>query len=145
MAAAEVPSWPAMICPILRYRDARAALRFLADAFGGTVRFVVPESGDFVRHAQVQVGSGVVMVGTVRPGERLASPGSSGSATHALYVSISDVDAHHSNAVAHGASIRQAPYTNDLGFREYSVADVEGYLWVFGSYRPEAELPRASP
>ena len=56
---------------MLRYTDARAALQWLKDAFGFVLVFSVPESGPYVRQAQLQLGSGIVMLGSVRPDEGL--------------------------------------------------------------------------
>jgi uncharacterized glyoxalase superfamily protein PhnB len=41
------------IFPILRYHDARAAIRALCAAFGFVEVFSVPEAGPFVRHAEI--------------------------------------------------------------------------------------------
>jgi uncharacterized glyoxalase superfamily protein PhnB len=56
------------IFPILRYDDARAAIRFLCTAFGFAEVFSVPETGPIVRHAQLRLGTNIIMAGSVRPG-----------------------------------------------------------------------------
>lgn len=68
------------IFPILRYDDARGAIRALCEHFGFVELFSVPESGPFVRHAQLRLGTNVVMLGSVRPDDGLASPRTLGSA-----------------------------------------------------------------
>ena len=62
------------IFPILRYSNARAAIRWLCEAFGFVVVFCTPESGEFVRHAQLKLGKNLIMVGSVRPDDGIASP-----------------------------------------------------------------------
>ena len=126
------------IFPILRYHDARGAIRSLCAAFGFVEVFSVPESGPFVRHAQLSLGTNVVMLGSVRPGERLDSPGTSGVATQALGVYVEDVDAHFERARAAGAEITSPPRDTDFGSREYHVRDLEGHPWTFGTYLPGA-------
>ena len=69
------------IFPILRYNDARGAIRWLCAAFGFIELFAVPESGQFVRHAQLKLGTNVIILGSVRPDERMASPQVLGAAT----------------------------------------------------------------
>ncbi len=56
------------IFPILRYNDARGAIRSLCATSGFVELFAVPESGQIDRHAQ-QFGRHVIMLGFVRPFE----------------------------------------------------------------------------
>jgi len=124
------------IFPILRYDDARAAIRWLCDAFGFTVRFTVPESGDFVRHAQLSLGTNIIMLGSVRDDE-IRSPKSLGASTQAICVYVQDVDAHYAKARAAGATIAAPPKDTGFGSREYHARDPEGHPWTFGNYRPD--------
>ena len=127
------------IFPILRYNDARAAIRFLCAAFGLVELFSVPESGPGVRHAQLKLGTNVVMLGSVRLDEGMASPQALGAATQALYVYVEDVGAHYERARSAGAQIVSPPRDTDFGSREYHARDVEGHLWTFGTFLPAAD------
>jgi len=127
------------IFPILRYNDARGAIRSLCATFGFAELFSVPESGPSVRHAQLKLGTNVVMLGSVRPDEGMASPQAVGAATQALYVYVEDLDAHYERARAAGAQIVSPPEGTDFGSREYHVRDVEGHLWAFGTFLPAAQ------
>ena len=62
------------IFPILRYEDARAAIDWLCRTFGFDELFSVPDSGETVRHAQLRLGTNVIMLGSVRPEESMSSP-----------------------------------------------------------------------
>lgn len=126
------------IFPILRYNDARLAIQSLCAMFGFIELFSVPESGSSVRHAQLRLGTNVVMLGSVRPDEGMASPRSLGVATQALYVYVEELDAHYERARAAGAQIVSLPKDTDFGSREYHVRDVEGHLWTFGTFLPTA-------
>jgi uncharacterized glyoxalase superfamily protein PhnB len=126
------------IFPILRYNDARVAIKSLCATFGFIELFSVPESGSSVRHAQLRLGTNVIMLGSVRPDDGMASPEALGVATQALYVYVEDVDAHYQRARAAGAQIVSMPEDTDFGSREYHVRDVEGHLWAFGTFRPNA-------
>jgi uncharacterized glyoxalase superfamily protein PhnB len=127
------------IFPILRYNDARAAIQWLCTAFGFAEIFSVPESGPYVRHAQLKLGKNLVMVGSVRPDDGIASPRALGSATQMLAVYVDDPDAHFERARAAGANIVYPPTDTDFGSREYHVVDLEGHPWTFGTYRPSAD------
>ena len=126
------------IFPLLRYVDVRGAIRFLCSAFGFVELFSVPPSGDVVRHAQLRLGKSLVMLGSVRTGDGMASPKTAGVATQALCVYVEDVDAHFARAKAAGATITSPPTDTDFGAREYHVRDPEGHPWTFSSYRPDA-------
>jgi uncharacterized glyoxalase superfamily protein PhnB len=126
------------IFPILRYHDARAAIRWLCTAFGFHEVFSVPESGPVVRHAQLQLGTNVIMLGSVRPNDGMTTPREAGSATQALAVYVEDVTEHYERAVAAGAEVAQLPMKTDFGSIEYSTRDPEGHLWTFSNYLPDA-------
>ncbi len=124
------------IFPILRYEDARGAIPWLCEAFGFTECFSVPESGPLVRHAQLRLGTNVVMLGSVRPEDGLLSPRSLGAATQALCVQVEDLDAHFERARRAGAEILASPEDTDFGAREYHARDPDGHPWTFTTYRP---------
>ncbi|MFI5119391.1 MAG: VOC family protein [Thermoanaerobaculia bacterium] len=127
------------IFPILRYTDARAAIQWLCATFGFVELFSVPESGPFVRHAQLRLGTNVVMLGSVRPDERMESPQKLGAATQALCVFVDDLDAHFERARSAGTEITSPPKATDFGSREYHARDLEGHPWTFGTYLPDVD------
>lgn len=125
------------IFPILRYNDARGAIRSLCTMFGFVEVFSVPDTGQIVRHAQLRLGSNIIMLGSVRPEEKMATPQELGAATQALSVYVEDVDVHFQRARSAGAEIVSLPTDTDFGSREYHARDTEGHPWTFGSYLPE--------
>ena len=125
------------IFPILRYNDARGAIRWLCAAFGFVEVFSVPESGPIVRHAQLKFGTNIIMLGSVRPDDGMTSPQTLGAATQALCLYVPDLDAHFERARSAGAEITSPPKATDFGSREYHARDVEGHLWTFGTYLPQ--------
>jgi uncharacterized glyoxalase superfamily protein PhnB len=124
------------IFPILRYKNARRAIQSLCAMFGFVEVFSVPDSGQTVRHAQLKLGSNIIMLGSIRPGEQMTSPQELGAATQALSVYVDDVDRHFERAQSAGAEITSPPADTDFGSREYHVRDQEGHPWTFSSYRP---------
>jgi uncharacterized glyoxalase superfamily protein PhnB len=127
------------IFPILRYNDARAAIRWLCSVLGFRVLFTVPETGDFVRHAQLNLGTNLIMLGSSRD-DSLQSPQANGVATQAIYVYVADVDEHFETARLAGAEITMPLHETDFGAREYHLRDLEGHPWTFGSYLPNADV-----
>jgi uncharacterized glyoxalase superfamily protein PhnB len=102
-------------------------------------RCCIPDDGPFVRHAQLQLGENIIMLGSVRPDDGITSPQASGAATQMLAVYVKDPDAHYDRANAAGAKILCPPKDTDFGSREYHVLDLEGHPWTFGTYRPAVD------
>ena len=127
------------IFPALRYRDADAALDFLERAFGADEKAVHRGEDGAVAHAELRLGAGIVMLGQYSEdgflGGETPRPLSS---TVSLYVVIPDPDGHHDTARAAGATVVRELQDTDYGSREYSVRDLEGNLWSFGTYDPYA-------
>lgn len=122
-----------MIWPCINYGNAPAAIEFLEAAFG----FVVNcdhRKGEHVAHAELFFPEGGgVMVGSSGDGtpfERLPT-GSSG-----LYCATDDPAELYRRAREAGARVVRElkPEAPERGF---IVADPEGNLWSFGSYRGE--------
>jgi uncharacterized glyoxalase superfamily protein PhnB len=117
------------IYPTLRYDDARAAIRFLTDAFGFQTDAVHEDKGQ-ISHALLGWGSGLIMLSSRQPHD----PFDMGRCC--LYVAVDDPDAHHARAKAAGAEIMMELTDQDYGSREYAARDPEGNVWCFGTYRP---------
>ena len=124
------------IFPILRYRDARYAIQWLCTAFGFVEVFSVPPAGSSIRHAQLRLGTNIIMLGSVRSAEAMNTPIALHGATQALSVYVENVDAHFQRATGAGASITKPPHDTDFGSREYYATDPEGHPWIFSSYLP---------
>jgi len=120
------------LIPGLVYHDARAAIEWLGKAFGYERWFVV-EDGDEVIHAELRLGAGILIIDPAAPD---AAPPTEGDRPSHIYTVVDDVDLHAARAVAAGAGIVDAPAAQPYGGRTYSCADLEGYVWGFGSYDP---------
>lgn len=130
---------PSDIHPCLWYEDAPAAIAWLCDAFGFVPRLVVPGPDGMVMHAELSLGTGVIMVSSVQKQQDRVTPRQlDGRATQALSVHVDDPDAHCASALRAGARLLAPLRDEDYGGRGYSVADPEGHVWYFGNYRPGA-------
>ena len=127
------------IWPTFVYDDAPAAIDFLQAAFGFTVSLVVPNDDDasVIEHAQLRwpEGGGVMLGSAGRPDNPFAAR-PTGSAS--VYVVTSDPDGVHARALAAGAEVFQPLNDEDYGSRGFSVTDLEGNVWSFGTYGGEA-------
>jgi uncharacterized glyoxalase superfamily protein PhnB len=118
--------------PILRYRDARAAIAWLADAFGLTEKQICPGEDGTIAHAELHSGEGLIMLSTDRDDDSWGRHAGQGW----VYVAVKDPDALHERAVAAGAEITYPLQDTDYGSRDFSANDLEGNRWSFGTYAP---------
>lgn len=124
------------VYPVLRYRDARAAIAFLRDAFGLARHSLFEGPDGTVVHAQLTWGTGLIMLA-----ERGAEPSPYDTERVVLYLAVDDPDAHHDRAVAAGAEIIMELTDQPYGSRGYSAKDPEGNVWSFGTYQPGPSDP----
>jgi uncharacterized glyoxalase superfamily protein PhnB len=125
--------------PALRYADARAAIAWLAQAFGFEEDVCYAADDGSVAHAQLRFGGGLVMLGSARDDDYpVKPPAERGGLTGGIYVAVpaAEIDPHYERAKAADARIHREIQGTDYGSREYSAYDPEGYLWSFGTYRP---------
>jgi uncharacterized glyoxalase superfamily protein PhnB len=127
------------IFPAVRYRDANTAVDFLKRAFGAEEKAIHRGEDGTIHHAELRLGVGIVMIGQYSENGFLGGePPRPRSSTVSLYVVVKDPDRHHETARAAGASVVRDLEDMDYGSREYSVRDLEGNLWSFGTYDPYA-------
>jgi uncharacterized glyoxalase superfamily protein PhnB len=132
----------ATIIPVLRYRDAPAAIEWLYKAFGFERHLVVLNDDGSVAHAQLSFGNGMIMLASIaKPetefGRLMKQPDELGGAqTQTSYVVVADVGSVYATAMAAGARIATEIRDEDYGGRGFSCLDLEGHLWSFGSYDP---------
>jgi len=123
------------VWPTLVYRDAPAALRFLADAFGFRETACYTRDGDpaIVEHAEMRwPAGGGVMVGTA--GKDASPFGRRTPGSTSVYLVTDDPDGLYARATAAGAEVIRELNDTDYGSRDFSVRDPEGNIWSFGTY-----------
>jgi len=126
------------IFPALRYRDANAAIEWLKEAFGFEENAVHRGNDGRVHHAELRLGTGIVMVGEQREGGWMGGNADARASTASIYAVVDDPDAHCERARSAGAEVVRELTDMDYGSREYSARDLEGNLWSFGTYDPYA-------
>jgi uncharacterized glyoxalase superfamily protein PhnB len=125
--------------PFLRYKDAKAAIAFLERAFGFETMMAIEGEDGAIHHAQMRLGNGIIMLATrTGDGLEMKSAEDAGGPTMGVYWIVGDADAHYERAKSAGGRVLQKPQDEDYGGRDYTVLDLEGNLWSFGTYRPES-------
>ena len=122
------------ITPYLYYNDVGSALEWLEKTFGLKKRFELPAPDGKIMHAEMALGSGVVMMGQACEEQGGRSPAELPAVSQSLYVYVDDVDAHHAHAKAAGAPDIGEPVDMFWGDRLYDVKDLEGHRWAFAQH-----------
>ncbi len=123
----------------LRYRDPKAAIDWLEQAFNFQPHFVAEEAGQVV-HAQLKLGDDMIMLGPDHADDKygMHSPLALNGTNQCVYVAIDgNLDEAAYRAQRAGATIVTAPYDTPYGSREFTCKDLEGHVWSFGTYAGE--------
>jgi uncharacterized glyoxalase superfamily protein PhnB len=128
---------PTAITPVLRYRDAGTAARWLCEAFGFQEHDRAQELDGHVRYVSLRLGDSIVLLRPVANSvldELMGQPEAIGGAnTQTCYLTVPDVNTHCARAEGAGAKVELKPHDDGLGGLFYACRDLEGHLWSFGT------------
>jgi uncharacterized glyoxalase superfamily protein PhnB/uncharacterized protein YndB with AHSA1/START domain len=119
------------VTPYLVVRDAAAEIAFLSGAFGARETLCHRGERGEVRHAELQIGDSLVMLGQ--------AGGASEPRGASIHLWVEDVDGTYDRAVAAGATSESAPEDKPYGHRMAGVVDPNGVTWWIAS--PLAAVP----
>ncbi|MBK9083503.1 MAG: VOC family protein [Rhizobiales bacterium] len=117
------------VIPTFRYRDAPRMIDWLCETLGFHRQAVYEDGAGGVAHAQLTLGDGMIMLGSLRDdafGVFDSSP----------YVVVPDADAVYARVKASGVEIIQTIKDEDYGGRGFGFRDPEGNHWFVGTYDP---------
>jgi uncharacterized glyoxalase superfamily protein PhnB len=132
--------WPRFSSSVF-YQDAAAAIDWLCEAFGFSVRLKIEGDNGRIEHSELTYGEGLIMVGQETPNSErrwkssMRSPKSlQGATTQSIMFFVDDAEQHCAHALKHGAKIVEELTTHDYGEafwsdRSYGALDPEGHLW----------------
>lgn len=126
----------------MHYRNAQDAIEWLCRVFGFTKHAVYAGPGNTVMHAELTLGGGMIMLGSVNekaPARHMKVPSELGGAqTRDVSLIVPDADEVYARAKAAGAKIVEEIEDKPYGGRAFACFDPEGYLWHIGTYDPWA-------
>lgn len=126
------------VWPILTFRDARTAMKFLTDAFGfeKTAAYARDDDPNIIEHGEMRwpLGGGI-MFGSA--GKDDSPFGQREPGNDSVYVVCDDPDGLFKRATNAGATVVYGLKDEDYGSRGFTVTDLEGNLWSFGTYAGE--------
>lgn len=116
---------------------------WLERAFGFSKQAVYMAGDTTVAHAQMTFGNGMIMLGSVDNGSKIANlmvqPDEvGGRQTQSACLIVSDCAAIYATAKAAGAEMVLDLAEMDYGGKAFTCRDPEGYLWSIGEYDPWA-------
>jgi uncharacterized glyoxalase superfamily protein PhnB len=131
----KIPEGYQTLTPMFIFKDARHAIDFYKKAFGAEERYVMPgPDGKGVMHAELRIGSSILMMGEENPQYPCKSAESMGGSPVSFYVYVNNVDDAFELAVKAGAEVQMPVSDMFWGDRMGTVRDPFGYAWSLATH-----------
>jgi PhnB protein len=121
------------IVPYLCVRGAAAAITFYGKVFGATERMRMAEPDGRIGHAEIQIGSAVIMLSDEFPDLGVRAPRTVGGTPVTLNLYVEDVDTVFAWAIAAGATVVRPLKNQFHGDRTGTFEDPFGHRWSVAS------------
>lgn len=123
--------WRPALTPAVFYRDPKAALKWLAEAFDFEVFMLIEDKDGHLVHSEMRFDDAAVMIGNEWSADHQSPASVGGRNTQTVSIQIrSDIDVHCARARKLGAEIIAEPETQFYGDRTYRCRDPEGHIWT---------------
>jgi PhnB protein len=132
-----IPEGYHTVTPYLVVRDGARAIEFYKKAFGAQELFRMPGPDGKIAHAELQIGSSRIMLGTESPQTGAKSPETLKGTPVGIFLYLEDVDAAYKRAIEAGAKEQQAPQDMFWGDRYGKVADPFGHEWQLATHKED--------
>jgi PhnB protein len=130
-----IPAGYPRVTPYLCCRDAGAAIDFYKQVLGAVERMRMPgDTPDSVGHAELEIGTGLVMLADEFPDHGFLSPKAVGGTPVTIHVYVDDVDAVFAKALAAGATATREVENQFYGDRSGQFEDPFGHRWNVASH-----------
>ena len=128
-----IPKGYTTVTPSLVFKDGSKAIDYYKKAFGATERSRALGPDGKIMHAEIQIGSSIVMLSDELMGQR--SPESIGGSPVSFYLYFDDADAAYKKAIAAGGAKEIMPVSEMFwGDRMGALKDPFGYTWNVASH-----------
>jgi PhnB protein len=121
------------VTPYLICKNAEAAIDFYKKAFGAEELFRIGQPG-LVGHAELKIGSAIIMMADEHPETGIVSPESLGGTPVHLMIYVEDVDAFTTRAVSLGLQVLRPVADQFYGDRSGQFKDPFGHVWAFATH-----------
>jgi len=130
-----IPEGYTTVTPSITVNDAPKAIEFYKKAFGATERGRFEGPDGKIMHAEVQIGTAIVMLQDEVMG--LRAPQGLGGSPVAFYVYVEDCDGAFKKAIAAGAKELHPVTDMFWGDRTGQVEDPFGYKWTVATHKKD--------
>jgi PhnB protein len=134
MAVNPIPQDYPRVIPYLSVDGADEAIKFYGTVFGAKERMRMNGPDGKVGHAELELGSGMVMLADTFPDMGGKSPKEIGGSPVTLMVYVEDVDDVFKRAIENGASETRKVENQFYGDRSGSFTDPWGHIWYVASH-----------
>lgn len=118
--------------PYLRVSNAKAAIAFYEQAFGGVEKFRLTEPNGRIGHAEILLGDMTLMLSDEFPEYGMLGPSGSTGGAVSIHLHVDNADALVRRAVAAGATVEMECADMFYGERSGAVRDPFGHRWMIG-------------
>ena len=123
------------VTPMFMFKDTRKAIEFYKRAFGAEERFAMPgPDGTGVMHAELRIGSSIIMMGDENPQQACKSAETVGGSPVSFYLYLGNADEAFRTALEAGAETRMPVQDMFWGDRAGTVQDPFGYSWTLATH-----------
>ena len=129
MAVKPIPDGYHSVTPYLIVRGGAEAIEFYKKAFGASELFRMPAPDGRIGHAEIKIGDSPIMLADEFAEMGYKGPQSLGGSPVSLMIYVDDVDTIYQQAVAAGATIKEALQDKFYGDRMGTVVDPFGHVW----------------
>lgn len=126
--------------PYLIIGGAAAAIEFYKKAFGATELFRFPAPDGKIGHAEIKIGDSPIMLADEYPEMGYKGPQSLGGSPVSLMIYVEDVDTIFNQAVAAGASVKEAVSDKFYGDRIGTLTDPFGHVWHVSTHKEDVSV-----
>jgi PhnB protein len=131
--------------PYLCCKGAANAIEFYKKAFGATEVLRLAEPGGRIGHAEIKIGTAIIMLADEYPEMDVRSPLTLGGSPVTIHLYVEDVDALASRAVGAGAKLLRPVEDQFYGDRSGRLSDPFGHVWIISTHTEDvspAEMQR---
>jgi PhnB protein len=140
MAVKPIPEGYHSVTPYLIIEGAGEAIEFYKRAFGAKELFRFPTPDGKIGHAEIKIGDSPIMLADAYPDMGYNSPKSLGGSPVSLMIYVENVDTVFDQAVAAGATVKEAVSDKFYGDRIGSLIDPYGHVWHVSTRKEDVPL-----
>ena len=126
--------------PYLIIGGAGDAIEFYKKAFGATELFRFPTPDGKIGHAEIKIGDSPIMLADEFPEMGYKGPQTLGGSPVSIMIYVEDVDTIFNQAVAAGATVKEAVSDKFYGDRLGTVTDPFGHVWHISTHKEDVSL-----